>query len=371
MRVGMARRVSSGRGIRHQRPGPGGSRRTPRAPDDTAAVTEASSWRGREPGRPRDKRPPRGRTPRPLLTMISDSTRARHRARCPRPSHPSPRTTTHGHPGPDRRESHEQPQVHRTEVPARQGQDAIQRPQARPPRREVVLPGEDPAEFAAELEGWAADWNPQSHTRAVLVERRRRVVAAAPERPRRGGPAPRLAEAAAQRFETEQREAIEGAVSLFQTDPRGGPARLGAHAAGADHLIGCWGGIASVLARGPAAWDSAHYHASLMALLGHLPDADPGQAGPAALASVRLLLSTGPDPEPLAEADARRAVAVILRASEAELRRLRAVRAGSRTPRPSASGRSARRASTRRRRPCSCTATRWPTSGRCGRRSRS
>ena len=36
---------------------------------------------------------------------------------------------------------------------------------------QVVLPGEDPAEFAAELEGWADDWKPQSHTRSVLVER--------------------------------------------------------------------------------------------------------------------------------------------------------------------------------------------------------
>ena len=35
----------------------------------------------------------------------------------------------------------------------------------------VVLPGEDPAEFEAERRAWIGDWNPGSHTRAVLVER--------------------------------------------------------------------------------------------------------------------------------------------------------------------------------------------------------
>ena len=36
---------------------------------------------------------------------------------------------------------------------------------------QVVLPGEDPAEFEAERQGWIDDWRPRSHTRAVLVER--------------------------------------------------------------------------------------------------------------------------------------------------------------------------------------------------------
>ena len=34
---------------------------------------------------------------------------------------------------------------------------------------QVVLPGEDPAEFEAELQAWLDDWKPKSHTRAVLV----------------------------------------------------------------------------------------------------------------------------------------------------------------------------------------------------------
>ncbi len=193
---------------------------------------------------------------------------------------------------------------------------------------QLVLPGEDPAEFAAELKGWSDDWNPQSHTRAVLCER----AAAASWRLRRSVrvEAARLrglADAAAERFDAETREAIERAVALFQTDPQAALARLRSHAAGVDHLIACWGGIAGVLARGPAAWDADHYHASLMALLGHLPDADPRQAGPTALASARLLLVGDPDVDPLSDGEAKRAVATILRASEAERARLRATRA--------------------------------------------
>ncbi len=193
---------------------------------------------------------------------------------------------------------------------------------------QVVLPGEDPAEFEAERQGWIDDWKPQSHTRAVLCER----AAAASWRLRRSVrvEAARLrglGDAAAERFDADQRAAIERAVELFQTNPQAALERLSSHAAGIDHLIGCWGGIAEVLAGGSAAWDAGHYHASLMALLGHLPDADPGRAGPAALASARLLIASDPDEEPLAEADARRAVAAILRASESERRRLRALRA--------------------------------------------
>ncbi|HEY2159619.1 MAG TPA: hypothetical protein VGH33_28605, partial [Isosphaeraceae bacterium] len=36
---------------------------------------------------------------------------------------------------------------------------------------QVVLADEDPAEFQAELKGWADDWRPKTHTRAILVER--------------------------------------------------------------------------------------------------------------------------------------------------------------------------------------------------------
>src|SRR5271163_1537312 len=36
---------------------------------------------------------------------------------------------------------------------------------------QVVIPGEDPLAFEAECAAWAADWQPRSHTRAILVER--------------------------------------------------------------------------------------------------------------------------------------------------------------------------------------------------------
>src|ERR1700722_6968453 len=36
---------------------------------------------------------------------------------------------------------------------------------------EVVIPGEGPRAFEAECAAWSADWQPKSHSRAILVER--------------------------------------------------------------------------------------------------------------------------------------------------------------------------------------------------------
>jgi hypothetical protein len=36
---------------------------------------------------------------------------------------------------------------------------------------QIVIPGEDPRAFEAECASWSADWQPRSHTRAILFER--------------------------------------------------------------------------------------------------------------------------------------------------------------------------------------------------------
>ena len=140
---------------------------------------------------------------------------------------------------------------------------------------QVVLPGEDPAEFAAELKGWSDDWNPQSHTRAVLCRaRRRRLVATPPIRPRRGRPAPRARRG---RCRAVRRRAPRGDRRRrrpVRDRPARPSARLRSDVDGVDRLIAWWDVLDATLEEGPAAWDFGS-HARLMVLLGHLPDADP------------------------------------------------------------------------------------------------
>ena len=196
---------------------------------------------------------------------------------------------------------------------------------------QVVLPGEDPAEFAAELKGWSDDWNPASHTRAVLCERAaasswrlRRSVRVEADRLRG------LAEAAAERFDAGRREALDGAFDLFETDPRAALARLRSDVDGVDRLIAWWDVLDATLEEGPAAWDFGS-HARLMVLLGHVPDADPAESGPLPLASARLLVANDPGAFPLAAGplageEAEDAIAELLGLADdmrAELRRAR------------------------------------------------
>ncbi len=196
---------------------------------------------------------------------------------------------------------------------------------------QVVLPGEDPAEFEAERQGWIDDWKPQSHTRAVLCER----AAAASWRLRRSvrveaARLRELADAAAERFDAEQRDAVDGAFDLFETNPRQALEILRSVMAGVDGLIEWWDVLDTTLEEGPAAWDVGS-HARLMVLLGHQPDADPAAAGPMPLASARLLLANIPNAftlaaGPLAGDAAEDAIAELLGLADdarAELRKLR------------------------------------------------
>jgi hypothetical protein len=160
---------------------------------------------------------------------------------------------------------------------------------------QIVLPGEDPAEFEAERKGWMDDWKPQSHTRAVLVERAaivswrlRRSVRVEAARLRE------LADAAAHGFDDERFARVERVVERLPDDPPSALALLESHAAGIDRLITAWRSLAAALAGGPGGWDQPLYHSRLMYLLGHRGDADPADAGPMPLASARLLAANAP-----------------------------------------------------------------------------
>ena len=196
---------------------------------------------------------------------------------------------------------------------------------------QVVLPGEDPAEFEAERRGWLDDWRPMSHTRAVLVER----AAIASWRLRRAVRSEaaffaRLADDAGRSFDAEVAAKVERAIDRFEDDPRAALMLLESHAAGIDRLLVSWGGLVEALEAGPGGWSQPLYHQRLMILLGHRADAVTLEAGPVPFASGRLLRVHVPAPGgrtvPLSAAEAGAAFAAVRAKVESEVARLRDLR---------------------------------------------
>ena len=186
----------------------------------------------------------------------------------------------------------------------------------------VVLPGEDPAAFDAELKGWADDWNPQSQTRAVLVER----AASASWRLRRcvRAEAARLGEVAAgaaARFDARARAFVAEAAADLDTDPVAALARLSNEPAGVDHLIALADGLLRDLVT-PATWtDPYRNHGRLLTLLCHPADADADAVGRLARASLRLIQANDfEDRRPMPPIEAR-GLADELKAALREFRR--------------------------------------------------
>lgn len=154
---------------------------------------------------------------------------------------------------------------------------------------QVVLPGEDPAAFRAEVAAWFDDWKPTTHTRAVLVERAavaawrlRRCVRVETTRLRN------LGRAAVRLHESEAQGRVVAWIGLLATDPPSATAALMNEREGVDALLGRWGSLAEVL-DAPEVWDLAS-HRLLQSLMGTHPDVDPREAGPLAVASWRLLM---------------------------------------------------------------------------------
>jgi hypothetical protein len=164
---------------------------------------------------------------------------------------------------------------------------------------QVVLPGEDPAEFEAEKQAWFDDWEPQSHTRAVLVER----AALASWRLRRcarteAARLRKLAAKAAKKFDATN-EALERlALERFERDAAGGLKMLEADPYGLDRLLTWWGELDNALADGPAGWDGHALHNQMTCLLGLDDDSDPGEHAPILAASLRLLAGNEPEDAP-------------------------------------------------------------------------
>ena len=248
----------------------------------------------------------------------------------------------------------------------------------------VVLPGEDPAEFEAERQAWLHDWNPKSHTRAILVER----AAIASWRLRRSVKAEAAflaerAETAAYAFDSDRFNRVERAIARADVDVVAAVSLLELDAHGLDRLIASCGELERALEGGPKGWDQPHYHMRLMLMIGQRIDEYPGFAGPIPKASARLLAANnaefaerpcfdyghGAVVFPLPEAEHEAAVEAIRRAIAEQLERLRERRRGVPEPAELRRRRSRRRMPMGRRRGSCGIGMRWPSIGRCGRRS--
>ena len=211
----------------------------------------------------------------------------------------------------------------------------LQWPKARPAGQRVVLPGEDPAAFDAELRAWLDDWKPRSHTRTVLVER----AAVASWRLRRATRSEsalraRLAEEAGLAFDSEKQRQVERAVDRFEDDPKAALSLLESSALGIDRLLRAWAELDEALESGPSAWSQSRYHIRLMLLLGHPQVGGLFEAGPLPQASARLLRANGPGAKPLPAGEAEATVAGLRRLAAEEMGRLRERRRSAPDPGP-------------------------------------
>ena len=194
--------------------------------------------------------------------------------------------------------------------------------------RHVSLPGEDPGEFDAEVKGWAGDWQPPTHTRAVLVE----IAAVATLRLRRSIRSEaalfaKLAGDAGRAFDREQDDRVERAVDRFEDDPHAALALLESHAPGIDRLLRAWGEMAEALESGPAGW-TERFHTRLMRLLGHGPGTSTFHAGALPTASSRLVASARPGMPALPPGEAEATVASLRQMAAQVMDQLRERRLG-------------------------------------------
>ncbi len=203
----------------------------------------------------------------------------------------------------------------------------------------VILPGEDPAAFEAERQGWIDDWKPRSHTRAVLVER----AAIASWRLRRSVKAEAAflaerADNAGYAFDLERFNRVERALARADVDAVATVTLLELDATGLDRLIQSCSELAAALEAGPSGWNQSVFHVRLMLLLGRRPDDDPALVGEVPRASSQLLAANNAEYAarpglgydvvvyPLPESEHAAAAELLRRAVAEQLDRLRGLR---------------------------------------------
>ena len=161
---------------------------------------------------------------------------------------------------------------------------------------QIVLPGEDPKAFEAEQSAWAADWQPRSHTRAILVER----AAITSWRLRRcvrleGTRLQRIAAESMAKYDRVIAERIDEQFKRLRDEPEDAVENLRATAPGIDALITAWQELAESAAE-PEGWNNVKEHHELMLrLMGWNPWSEFADAGPLAVTSYRLYLTNHPE----------------------------------------------------------------------------
>ena len=200
--------------------------------------------------------------------------------------------------------------------------------------RHGLLHGEDRDEFDAELKGFSDDWQPRTHTRAVLVELAA-VASCRLRRSIRSGSAARdrLADDAGRAFDNERHAAVDRAVDLFEHDPAAALSLLHSTGLGLDRLLRAWSELDAALESGPADW-SERFHTRLMLLLGHPQGTPLFTAGAVPIASARLLASRKPGGKPLPKGEAEETVAALRRTAAEAMALLRERRKEARDPGP-------------------------------------
>ena len=193
---------------------------------------------------------------------------------------------------------------------------------------QAVLPGEDPAEFQAIRDAYYDEWDPETLTRAMLVERLA-INSWRLFRATRADIAYRAvtADGSAYAADAERRRRVDRALEWLLEEPTAALADLESHAHGIDRLLTSWTELEASLAGGPSAWDRPFHHHRLMMLHGRHDSLDPALIGPSGRASAKLLAANTPGGAPLPADEAEEAAAEIRRVVVANLERLRGLRA--------------------------------------------
>jgi hypothetical protein len=203
---------------------------------------------------------------------------------------------------------------------------------------QIVIPGEDPRAFDAECAAWSADWQPKSHTRAILVER----AAATSWRLRRcvrieGTRLRQLSLNNLDAFDNAVAKRVLGSVNRLRTEPAQAVDELLNDAQGLTALIDLWTELADVAESVDGWCEFTSHHDRLFTLMGFHPDTDCEDIGPMAVRSFRLVLTNDPtqgehDDGPLSEDEALTAANELIRHCEAKVEELTELLAASRDP---------------------------------------
>ena len=160
---------------------------------------------------------------------------------------------------------------------------------------QVVIPGEDPQAFEAECAAWSADWQPRSHTRAILVER----AAATSWRLRRcvrieGMRLQQMSLRNMLEYDKLVAQRILTSAQRLRTEPAEALAELMTDAHGIATLMDLWDELAESAIE-PGGWCKfTDHHDRMLALLGFTADADCDDVGDIAHQSFRLTITNDP-----------------------------------------------------------------------------